>query len=241
MAYRDRMFKKDRLLVIAPHPDDEIIGCGGFITRVKEEGGKVFVLFLTVGGTKDYTKGKRRSISASDRIKEIEKVTKFLKFDGWHLAFPGDKYHLRLDQLPQRDLIDSIENGPVSLNRQKPTIVAIPSPSSYNQDHRVCAQAAFAATRPMPKEFKPLSPLVISYEEPTDFWTPDEPSHLNFFVTLTERDLKAKITALKLYKTQVRSGNHPRSPKTLKNLAQLRGSQAGASLAEGFWCYRQII
>lgn len=240
MAYRDKIFKKERLLVIAPHPDDEVIGCGGLIARVKEEGGKVFVLFLTVGGTKDYTKGKRRLISGNVRIKEIEKVAKFLKFDSWHLAFPGDDYHLKLDQLPQRDLIEAIENSPISLNKTRPTIIAFPTPYSYNQDHRVTAQAVFSAARPMPQEFKHLVPTVLAYEEPQDRWSQDREDSPNFFVNLGERHIKTKIKALKLYKSQFREGTHPRSPHTIETLAKLRGVQVGTQTAEAFFCYRTL-
>lgn len=234
-----KSFKKDCLLVIAPHPDDEVIGCGGLISRVKEDGGKVFLLFLTVGSTKDYS--KRGFTKLDERVVEIKKVVKFLSIDDYHIAFPGEEYHLRLDKIPQRDIIAEIENAKVSLHKSNPTIVAFPSIYSYNQDHRIAAQASFSATRPMPKEFKPLTPLVLSYEEPTDAWTPHESPSPNFFVTLTEDNLKAKITALKLYKTQLREGNHPRSPKALETLARLRGAQSGQTLSEAFYCYRIIL
>ena len=80
------------LLIIAPHPDDEILGCGGLIKRIKEEGGKVYVLFMTVGTTVDYSsKGKS---SYQERIKEIEKVAKFMQYDDYAIAFPGNNHHL---------------------------------------------------------------------------------------------------------------------------------------------------
>ena len=70
---------KQRLLIIAPHPDDEVIGCAGLIQKVKNNGGKVFVLFLTVGDTKDFS--KKGISSLNDRKKEIKKVSSFLKYD----------------------------------------------------------------------------------------------------------------------------------------------------------------
>ena len=80
--------KTQTLLVVAPHPDDEIIGCGGLINKIKENGGRVYVLYLTVGETRDFS--KRGYSGLEERRKELEEVSKFLKFDGFDLAFEGN-------------------------------------------------------------------------------------------------------------------------------------------------------
>lgn len=231
---------RQTLLVMAPHPDDEVLGCGGLIKRIKDNGGKVYVVFLTVGNTKDYSKSGSSTIQ--ERIKEIEKVAKFLKYDDYKIVFPGDEFHLKLDQMPKKDLISEIENGQrISLNKIKPTIVATPQHHDYNQDHSACSQAVLAATRPLSDELKPLQRTVLGYESvPTaDWW--DTPHNVNFFVQLSDSDLEAKLTALKIYQSQVRNGNHPRSLKSMKNLANLRGMQSGNGVAEAFYCYRHIV
>ncbi len=172
---------KQRLLVIAPHPDDEVLGCGGFIRRIKDEGGKVFILFLTVGTTKDFS---RSGISTdSQRILEIKKVASFLKFDGWRIAFPGDDYHLKLDNIPQKDIIHEIERGEqISIQTIKPTIILTPQSADYNQDHRACTEAVFAVTRPAPNDLKPLQRVVLGYESVPAEWSIFPPSTPNFFV-----------------------------------------------------------
>ena len=72
-------FKNKKILIISPHPDDEVFGCGGLIHRCKREGGEVYVLYLTVGTTKDFS---AKGISTLDeRMNEVEKVVKFLKID----------------------------------------------------------------------------------------------------------------------------------------------------------------
>src|SRR3990167_7683423 len=196
-------FKKQRLLVIAPHPDDEVIGCGGLIAKIKEAGGKVYVLFLTVGDTRDFT--KEGLSTAKERIAEIETVAKFLKYDGWDLAFKGNDYHLRLDTLGQKALMDVIERDSiVSIEKVKPTIIAFTSFQSYNQDHRITAFAAHASARPQPKGAKHFVETVISYEEPADGWTPMKNPAPNFFVELSEDNLAAMTSALSIYKSQVR-------------------------------------
>src|SRR5947199_322617 len=102
-----------KLLIISPHPDDEVLGCGGLISKIKAGGGKVYVLFLTVGDTEDYR--KEGMSSGSERMREIESVAKYMNYDDFRIAFQGNQYHLRLDQLAQLDLMKELENGPMSL------------------------------------------------------------------------------------------------------------------------------
>lgn len=232
--------EKQTLLVISPHPDDEVLGCGGLIKKIKDRGGKVYVLFLTVGETNDYRKEGKST--KNERMLEVEAVAKFLKYDGYHFAFPGNQYHLRLDGVPQIEIMGKIERGtPVSLNVIKPTIVATPSLPDYNQDHRSGTQALFGAARPMPDETKPLQRMILGYESvPTaDWWS--SPRTFNFFVSLNDADVEAKIEALKLYRSQIRSGSHPRSIESLRYLSYHRGRSAGAFAAEAYYCYRIII
>lgn len=232
--------KKQKLLVVSPHPDDEVLGCGGLIKRVKDSGGKVYILFLTVGNTKEYSKNGNSTIE--ERKKEIEKVSMFLKYDGYRIAYPGNNFHLRLDQIPQKDLIAEIENGKeISLNKIMPTIVAAPQHYDYNQDHLACAQAVLAATRPAPNDTKPLQRIILGFESvPTaDWW--NTPHTINFFAKLSAKDLEAKMSALKIYRSQLRNGYHPRSLWAMKNLAYFRGMQIGERAAEAFYCYRYIL
>ena len=230
-------FKNQRLLIVSPHPDDEILGCGGLIKRIKDQGGKVYVLFLTVGDTQEYS--KRGISNGHERISEIEKVAKFLKYDDYQILFEGNTFHLRLDSIPQIELISKIEE---SLNRIKPTIIAFPQFQDYNQDHRTTAQAVITATRPAPPEFKSFQPLVLAYESVSvASWAQGQIDNPNFFVKLSEDELSFKLKALGMYKSQVRKGAHPRSLKSLGNLARYRGVQCGVEAAEAYICYRNLI
>lgn len=232
-------FKKQRLLVIAPHPDDEIVGCGGLIKKIKDAGGKVYVLFLTVGDTRDFTKVGLST--GRERLKEIEAVAKYLKYDSWDLAFSGDDYHLKLDSLGQKALMDVIErDSKVAIEKVRPTIVASTPASSYNQDHRIAARAMHAALRAAPSANKHLVNLALFYESAADAFSIEKRANLNFFVPLTKNELDAKIKALSLYKSQTRKFPSTRSFETLKALATLRGSQAGHELAEAFVILRAI-
>lgn len=233
--------RKQTLFIVAPHPDDEVLGCGGLIKKIKDAGGKVYVLFLTVGNTNDYS--QKGFSSAHERIKEIEKVAKFLQYDDYTIAFPGNGFHLKLDQVPQKDIINQIENGTkISLNKIKPTIVATPHHADYNQDHRSTTQAVFAATRPAPDDQKPLQKMILGCEPViTADWWDTTPRHMNMFISLSDKDVADKISALKLYQSQIRNGAHTRSLASIKHLAYFRGIQAGTTAAEAYYCYRIIV
>src|SRR4030042_158032 len=228
---------KKTLLVIAPHPDDEMIGCGGLIIKTKSLGGKVYVLYLTVGSTADFT--KKGLSTTNERLEEIKKVTQFLKSDGWLIAFPGDKYHLQLDTLSQKKLIHEIERGEkISLESVRPHIIAFPLPNDYNQDHRAAAQSSFAACRPSPKSNKFVPDLILSYNTPMNTWVLGNSDKLNFFIHLTVKQFSTKMTALRLYKSQVRGKGHLRSEEILKAAASFDGARVGGRLAEGYYCHK---
>ena len=225
-----------RLLVIAPHPDDEVLGCGGLIQKVKKAGGEVHVLVMTVGSAVQYG-GKS---DTKVRIKELENVARFLKFDSYRMALAGDRYHLRLDQVQKKELVDTIESGEkVSLSATKPTMVCIPYLHSTNQDHVAVAEAAFTACRPIEGESKPIPRVVLSYEQPEIAWSRVTFSP-NFFIDIS-LEIRAKIDAMKLYSSQIRKEPHSRSAENLIRIAELRGRQVGVRAAEAFECHRFIL
>lgn len=224
----------ERLLVVAPHPDDEVFGCGGLMHRIKSAGGEVYVLYMTVGVTQDFSKNKEST--PDERLKEIEAVAGVMSIDGHRMALPGNDYHLQLDVVPQKQLIHEIERGEhISLEAVKPTILAIPSQYDYNQDHRAVNAAAITATRPVPPVFKHLQPVVLEYEFPYSPWTSSmvHPTP-NMFVQLDTEALEAKITALRLYASQLKVERGPLSVHGVETLARMRGIESGHDAAEAY-------
>lgn len=230
--------KGHRLLVLAPHPDDEVIGCGGLAARVKDAGGEVFVQMLTVGDTTDAS--PEGFSSADGRHQEVARVAELLGFDGYEFVFPGNTYHLRLDAMPQATLIEAIERaGGCSLHALQPTIVALPDPTSYNQDHRAVANAALSALRPGDARLRHQPQAVLVYEQIADQWhggadhfTP------NVAVELEEDHLEAKLEAMRTYKSQVREAPSTRDPEALRAMAHYRGAHFGCVRAEAFHALR---
>jgi N-acetylglucosamine malate deacetylase 1 len=234
-------FSNRSILIIAPHPDDEVIGSGGFIIRAKAANARVHVLFLTVGTSQDYSsQGKS---SEAERRQETSHVAQLLRLDSYAFAFPGDQYHLQLDQVPQRDLINTIENHPeVSLKTVQPDILIIPSITDYNQDHRAASQAAFTAARPCLRKHKHSPDLIMSYETPMDYWSqPPTPRQPNIYISLNQTDLEHKIAAMHGYQSQVREHGHPRNEVSMRALAALRGSAIGMPFAEAFYGHKFFI
>ena len=89
-------FKDHRLLVIAPHADDEVLGCGGLISRVKEDGGKVFVLIFNVGSIVSTNEKKLTQVWK----KETDETMKFLKVDAYDTIYDTSEDNRYLDTKP---------------------------------------------------------------------------------------------------------------------------------------------
>lgn len=230
-----------KTLVIAPHPDDEVFGCGGLIHRIKAAGGEVHVLFMTVGTALDFSP-KGRS-TAEERIAELESVIDLLGIDGYEIAFPGDDYHLRLDALPQKELIHVIERGSgVSLQSLRPDLVLTTGLADYNQDHRAVGAATLAAARPGSPAHKSFAPLVLTYELPYHQYNLAGalPSP-NLYVRLERDDLAAKLSALELYRSQLKAPDSPLSLRGVEALARYRGLACGAPAAEAFHIERLVL
>ena len=225
-------FKNARLLVIAPHADDEVLGCGGLISKIKSVGGKVFVLIFNVGSIEKYNNKKFTDL----RKKEAAAAMKFLKVDRYDTIFDSPNDNRYLDAKPLHELISKIETeSKVSLTKIKPTIVAIPSINSHHQDHIHIFKACIAALRPLNK---PIIDTVISYEAPEHSrWSASGVFQPNLYIDI-EKHLTRKISAFYKYKSQIRIGG--RDKHTIKNHAEYRGKEAGRKVCEAYFVHRLI-
>jgi len=235
----EAVLRNQRLLVVAVHPDDEVLGCGGLIKKVKDHGGEVYVLYVTVGPSPQYDH-VHKFTDVATRQRETDAVAEYLGIDGYELALVGEEYHLNLNAVPQRTLVDLIEKtSTVSMAAVRPTMIAIPAPNHYHQDHRAVFDASFAACRPMPHDLKPFQSIVLMYEQPCYSWSSArlEP---NFYVDITQQ-LESKIHALELHESQIRTGLHVRTADNLRRVAEVRGREVGVEAAEAFICHRFVL
>ena len=231
-------WSRQRVLIVAPHPDDELIGCGALIRRIKREGGEVHVLYMTVADTADFSS---TGISTEEeRLAEIDRSARFIGIDSYDVALPGWQNHLRLDTIPRQQLVAIFErrDSQLSITGLRPTAIIFTDATSYNQDHQAVARAAVTALRPGPDEFRHQPSLVLTYEEVADGWSGDQVPGRNFFAGVEPDDVDQKIAALRLQASQWREHPHTRSEQALRGLALVRGAQCGLPCAEAFRCLR---
>ena len=225
-------FSNEKLLVIAPHSDDEILGCGGLISKVKKEGGKVYVLIFNLGFEKDDTKE-----SQEKRKNEVQEAMNVLKVDDYHLVHDQPDNNRDLDTEPLHSLIEVIEStSNVSLEKIAPTMVAIPTIFSHHQDHVHVHHACIAALRPIST---PVSNIVLSYEAPEHSrWSASGVFEPNLFVEIDDV-IENKIMAFNKYRSQIRPGG--RDDDSIRNQAKYRGREVGKNLCEAFYVHRFIL
>lgn len=232
-----RFFEGRRVLVVAPHADDEAIGCGGTILRAVAAGAEVHVIVVTVGALQRIGDGGA-VVEGEDRTREIAEVADFLGVRSWEVLKTDDYSHMRLDGIPRRDLVALLEReARLSVRNLRPDIVFLPSPS-YNQDHEAVAKAGLVATRPHEHDALPQAAAVLLYEYPPNSWClPTDRFVPNFYVDISDV-LERKLDAYRLYRSQAREGLHQNSPDNLRNLALLRGREIGVLAAEAFSALR---
>jgi LmbE family N-acetylglucosaminyl deacetylase len=240
----DDFLAQQRLLVVAPHADDETYGCAGTIARIKSLGGEVYVVLASVGdlvhfaGAEDGT--SRKLVTHETRLREFEAVMKFLKVDDWDVLFTDRDSHLALDMLPRKALVGLLEHdGKLSIGNVEPTMVMIPA-ISYNQDHEALFRACLTATRPGVPGLRSTVPWVLAYDNTSLFWSPEhERFHPTFYVDISGF-LPTKIEALRLHVSQVRHEMYHGSPESLELATKVRGREVSVEAAEGFHLLRAL-
>lgn len=223
--------KDKKILIVSSHPDDEAICSGGLIMKGAREKAKVFVLYMAVGFSRQFLTGQTNAI---ERKKEMKKASSYGKF-GYYLVFEGDDF-MRLDKLPQKNLIEQIEDAS---QKFEPDIVVLPFRHSFDQDHRAVASACITAFRPLPEDIRHQPKIILEAEEPYS-WNNGCPFDPNFYVDISGL-LDKKIKLLEKHKTQLRPDPFPRSPENLKRLAGLRGAEVGVKYAEAYRLLRGKI
>ncbi len=234
------VLNEEKLLVIAPHADDEILGCFGLIDLVKKNGGKVYLLTLTLGG---YQRTDSKDVNKEEWKDELNKVIDNMGIDGSDIMFCNDQLQW-LDRIPVSEIIGYIESrSPISLFNLNPTIVAIPTIFASHQDHTQGYKASISALRHNPHHnYKPPK-MILSYESPEyNFWSPYiEFGRFapNFYIKFSAEVMNKKVSTFEIYKSQIKDGT--RGNNSIRALATLRGNEVGAEYAEAFHIHRFVV
>jgi LmbE family N-acetylglucosaminyl deacetylase len=231
------MKKNNDVLIIAAHPDDEVLGCGGSMVKHIENGDEVHVIILAEGMTsRDINRNREGRSSDLTTLAETAKTANDII--GVTSLYLHDFPDNRMDSLDLLDVVKVIEGF---IETYQPSIVYTHHRGDVNIDHTVIHDAVIAATRPQPDH---CVKTVLFFETASSTeWRPAQSLSAfspNWFVDISGRALAKKLEALDAYTTEMRAFPHARSVKALDYLAKWRGSTIDCDAAEGFMLGRQI-
>lgn len=223
------MIPRKSILVVAPHPDDEVLGCGGFIKKMSSLGKEVWVLVMSRGKKGLYS--DERIVNVRNEALMAHKllgVTETRFFD-----FPAPE----LDTISVSELSSAISG---IIEEVRPDTLLLPHRGDIHHDHRAVFNAGIVAGRPLIGT--PLK-RIFSYEtlSETEWAAPfaDDLFCPNYFVNVSDF-FALKLEAIKCFKSQLKEFPSARSLKTIEALANLRGSTVGFTHAEAFMTIRTI-
>lgn len=218
------------ILVVAAHPDDEVLGAGATMYKLAEDGAQVTVCVLSGA-----VKARSRRPSDEDLTSDISASSDML---GIRRFIRGDFPNVAFNTQPHLHLVQFIEKA---LLETEPDIVTTHHPADTNNDHLHTSLACQAAIRLFQRRdgVKPVGELWYMEVPSATDWSVNRamaPFTPNTFVEVGAEGVERKIAALSRYRDVMRPYPHPRSPETLRGLAACRGSQAGLLYAEAFEC-----
>jgi len=215
-----------KILVVATHPDDETLGCGGTLLKHKENKDEIHWLICT-------SLNKNHKYY-STRQKEIKKVSKLYNFNSLNiLPYETSK----IDQYNKNELITKISKV---MNKIKPQIIYLPFKEDIHTDHKKIFEVCYSCTKSFRYSFikkiymmETLSETEFAPSINKDSFVP------NTFVNITKY-INKKIKIMNIYKSEIKKHPFPRSERNMKALASLRGSTSGCKYAESFVLLKEI-
>lgn len=217
------------VLVIAPHPDDEVLGCGGTIAKLVSAGDIVYVAIVTKGtfplfSPESVGEVRRECVEADSYIGVTETI---------FLDFPA----ARMEEVPRYTLNNAIVNV---IQDKRPDVVYLPHRGDMQLDHKLTVDAAMVALRP---RYEHVVKKIYAYETLSETgW--DVPGTVNEFIPNAYNDiseyLDKKVDAMRIFTTQVAEFPNARSLEAVRALAVYRGTMMNMRAAEAFMILREI-
>lgn len=215
-----------KTLVVAPHPDDELLGCGGTLLRRRQEGADIgWILVTRVSEEGGYS--RERVVQRSQEIQNVREGLGVRPEHMYSLGFPTAE----LDLVSMKALVEAIS---LAIEDFQPTEVLLPFFGDAHSDHRRVFEAGSAST----KWFRaPSIERVLLYETASETDVPLTVSSRafqpNFYLDIGSL-VEQKIALLAIYESEMGIFPFPRSPEAIRSLAMARGSQVGFTAAEAF-------
>lgn len=221
-------------LIVAAHPDDEVLGAGATMYKLAKEGKEINVCILSANA-------EARAFRPDDEELKDD-MKKSMELLGVNKIICGDFPNIMMNTVPHIELVQFIEEAIIETGAD---IIITHHPSDLNNDHLhtslACQEAARLFQRR--KNIKPLKELLYMEVPSATEWALNNSLNKfnpNFFYEVGEEAINKKIEALSLYIGVMRDYPHPRSAKAMKGLALYRGSQSGCNYAEAFeYCFRR--
>ena len=226
------------LLVIAAHPDDEILGCAGTVILRVTQGWKAHLLILTRGVEGREYQGEDADNVVLKQIAISEQTALAAKIVGFssvhNLGLPDN----RLDTISKNDIYLNIKKIVRTLN---PSLILTHHPGDYNWDHTLCFEAVIMATRANYPEVFPTEILSFEVLSSTEraWQSPDRAFHPSVYINV-KHTIERKKQAMLCYSDECHAYPHPRSPEGIEYLARKRGLEVGLEYAEAFHLIRKI-
>jgi len=224
-----------KILVIAAHPDDEVLGCGGTIARLAHEGHQIYIAILGEGITSRYA---RRDQADQSQLKALHARSKRVaEFLGAKDLFVYNLPDNCFDTVSLLDIVKIIEE---LVEQISPQVIYTQHGGDLNVDHAMVYRATLTATRPMPgKPVKAVYAYEIASSTEWAFQKFSPVFHPNVFIDISDT-LELKLQAMQLYESEARSFPHPRSTEALRGIARRWGSVVGLEAAEAFELVRDV-
>ncbi len=223
------------MLIIAAHPDDEVLGCGGTCARLAREGHDVYIAILGEGATSRYNRREEADPSLVAGLHARSREAAHIL--GAKEVFLHDLPDNRFDTVPLLDVVKIVE---ALVGRLRPEVVYTHHGGDLNVDHAVVHRAVLTATRPIPSQtvrelytFEVPSSTEWAFQQFKPVFRP------NVFVDVSHT-LETKLQAMRTYETEARDFPHPRSAEALRALARRWGSAVGCEAVEAFELVRAL-
>lgn len=223
--------KNKEILIIAAHPDDEILGCGGTITKLSKNNivSALILVDAITSRTGDFSNEERKDLKMETKNSHDIIGIKNTFFE----SFPDNEF----DKLPLLNLIKTVSNY---IEKIKPDIIFTHHHGDLNIDHRKTFQAVLTACRPQPNL---KHPDIYCFEIPsaTDWQTylGENSFRPNIFIDISDT-INLKLKALECYESEMRDYPHSRSIKGVEIMAQDWGRKVGKKFVEAFELIRSI-
>lgn len=223
-----------KVLVVAAHPDDELLGCAGTLARHARAGDEVHVLIMAQGAT---SRDDQRH--ADKRGEQIKALRSSAEKAAAHLGLASPRFAGFADnRMDGCDLLDVVKQVETVVAEVGPAVIYTHSLSDLNVDHRVTHQAVMTACRPLPG-----SPVrtILAFETPSSTeWSLENVFRPNHFIDISTF-LTLKLEALSFYEQEMREFPHARSLRNIEALSIHRGASVGLEAAEAFEVVREVV